>query len=84
MAILTGRDAPEFFDKTLFKGYLNTLIDIGLVSEVKAGEHKALTVNSKIEKIAERSLELLSDETRQTLLQLLSRRTPTGTPSSAG
>ncbi|MFP5307826.1 MAG: glycerol-3-phosphate 1-O-acyltransferase PlsB, partial [Gammaproteobacteria bacterium] len=71
MAILTGRNAPEFFDKALFRGYLNTLIDIGLVAET--GE-QTLAVDARIERIAERSQELLSDESRQMLLQLLSRR----------
>ncbi|TXH04793.1 MAG: glycerol-3-phosphate 1-O-acyltransferase PlsB [Nevskiaceae bacterium] len=81
MAILTGRDAPEFFDKALFRGHLNTLIEVGLVIETDA---RTLAVDAKIERIAERSMELLSDEARQTLLQLLSRRrspaaTATGT-----
>jgi glycerol-3-phosphate O-acyltransferase len=71
MAILTGREAPEFFDKALFRGYLNTLIQVGLVS---VGADKAMHVEGRIERMAERSLELLSDETRQTLVQLLSRR----------
>ncbi|AXQ31215.1 glycerol-3-phosphate 1-O-acyltransferase [Solimonas sp. K1W22B-7] len=71
MAILTGRDAPEFFDKALFRGYLNTLIEVGLV--VETGD-RGLAVDARIERIAERSLEMLSDETRQMLLQLLSRR----------
>ena len=71
MAVLTGREAPEFFDPALFKGYLNTLIGMGLVSETA---EKMLAVDARIERIAERSLELLSDESRQTLLQLLSRR----------
>ncbi len=71
MAILTGRDAPEFFDKALFKSYLNTLIEIGLVTD--SGE-QGLVVDARIERIAERSQELLSDESRQMLLQLLTRR----------
>lgn len=71
MAILTGRDAPEFFDKALFRGYLNTAIEVGLVLE--AGD-KTLTMDPRIDRVAERSLEMLSDETRQMLLQLLSRR----------
>jgi len=71
MAVLTGREAPEFFDPALFKGYLNTLIGIGLVS---VDADSKLVVDARIERIAERSLELLSDESRQTLLQLLSRR----------
>ncbi|MGB0955221.1 MAG: glycerol-3-phosphate 1-O-acyltransferase PlsB [Panacagrimonas sp.] len=71
MAVLTGRDAPEFFDKALFRGYLDTLIDVGLV---EIGQGQTVLVDARIEKIAERSLELLSDESRQTLMQLLSRR----------
>ncbi len=71
MAVLTGRDSPEFFDKALFKGYLDTLIDAGLV---RVGDEKHLIVDPKLQQIAEHSLELLSDESRQTLLQLISRR----------
>lgn len=71
MAVLTGRDSPEFFDKALFKGYLDTLIDAGLV---QVGEEQRLIVDPQLGEIAERSLELLSDESRQTLLQLISRR----------
>jgi glycerol-3-phosphate O-acyltransferase len=79
--VLTGREAPEFFDPALFRGYLNTLIAVGLVSE---GTDQRLTVDARIERIAERSLELLSDESRQTLLQLLSRRqAATATPTPA-
>ncbi len=74
IAILTGRDAPEFFDKTLFRNYLNTMIEIGLVS---VAADKTLVVDARIDRIAERSQELLSDETRQMLLQLLSRRRQT-------
>ncbi|MCC2658853.1 MAG: plsB [Panacagrimonas sp.] len=74
MAVLTGRDSPEFFDKTLFRGYLDTLIDVGLV---RVGDEQKLVVDERILKIAERSLELLSDDSRQTLLQLISRRPAT-------
>ncbi|MES2682809.1 MAG: glycerol-3-phosphate 1-O-acyltransferase PlsB [Pseudomonadota bacterium] len=77
MAVLTGREAPEFFDPALFKGYLNTLIGIGLV---RVDANSKLVVDARIERIAERSLELLSDESRQTLLQLLSRRHAAAVP----
>ncbi|MEQ1440365.1 glycerol-3-phosphate 1-O-acyltransferase PlsB [Fontimonas sp. SYSU GA230001] len=80
MAILTGRDAPEFFDKALFRGYLNTLIEIGLVAD---GGERGLIVDPRIDRIAERSQELLSDESRQMLLQLLSRRKQPDPPPSA-
>src|SRR3546814_5492705 len=46
MAILTGRDAPEFFDKALFKGYLNTLIEIGLVSVADRSEEHTSELQS--------------------------------------
>ena len=71
MAVLTGRDAPEFFDKALFSAYLDTLIEIGVVTQ---GDQGLLTVDARCERISERSVELLSDETRQMLLQLLARR----------
>ena len=71
LAVLTGREAPEFFDPALFKGYLNTLIGVGLVLEKP---DQTLEIDGRIERIAERSMELLSDESRQTLLQLLQRR----------
>jgi glycerol-3-phosphate O-acyltransferase len=77
IAVLTGRDAPEFFDKALFAGYLDTLIEVGVVSESKDG---TLTVDARSERIAERSIELLSDETRQMLLQLLARRRSPAVP----
>ncbi|MGQ0501932.1 MAG: glycerol-3-phosphate 1-O-acyltransferase PlsB [Panacagrimonas sp.] len=77
MAVLTGRDSPEFFDKALFKGYLDTLIDMSLIA---VGDGQTLVIDRRIGEIAERSLELLSDESRQTLLQLISRR-PGATPA---
>lgn len=73
MAVLTGREAPEFFDKALFATYLDTLIEVGVVSAQGGG---VLAVDARCERIAERSVELLSDETRQTLQQLLARRRP--------
>ena len=39
-----------------------------------------LAVDARCERIAERSVELLSDETRQTLQQLLARRRPAAGP----
>ncbi len=73
IAVLTGREAPELFDRALFAGYLDTLIKIGVVAE--SPDH-VLQMTERVERIAERSIELLSDETRQMLLQLLARRAP--------
>ncbi|HUS24441.1 MAG TPA: glycerol-3-phosphate 1-O-acyltransferase PlsB [Candidatus Binatia bacterium] len=71
MAVLTGRNAPEFFDSALFKGYVSTLIEMGLVTERGDG---TLEVDERIDRIAERSMELLSGEAQQTVLQILARR----------
>jgi glycerol-3-phosphate O-acyltransferase len=73
MAVLTGREAPEFFDKALFSGYVDTLIEVGIVGE---DPEKGLVADERVDRIAERSMELLSDETRQMLRQLLARRRP--------
>jgi glycerol-3-phosphate O-acyltransferase len=80
MAVLTGRNAPEFFDSALFRAYVTTLIDQGLVVE---REDKTLEVDERIDRIAERSMELLGGEAQQTVLQILARRpgvAPNGAP----
>jgi len=71
MAVLTGRNAPEFFDSSLFRAYVSTLIDQGLVVE---REDKTLEVDERIDRIADRSMELLGGEAQQTVLQILARR----------
>jgi glycerol-3-phosphate O-acyltransferase len=71
LAVLTGREAPEFFDRALFAGYLDSLVEFGLVQQPGDGEW---VLDRRVNELAERSLELLSDETQQTLLQVLSRR----------
>ncbi len=76
IAVLTGREAPEFFDKALFSGYLDTLIEVGIVAE---DPQRGLLTDERVERIAERSMELLSDETRQMLRQLLAHRRPVTT-----
>lgn len=73
LAMLTGREAPEFFDKQLFRNYLDTLVDVGLAHE---GESGVIVVDARVGRIAVRLMGLLSDETRQTLLHLLARRMP--------
>ncbi|MBV8062878.1 MAG: 1-acyl-sn-glycerol-3-phosphate acyltransferase, partial [Nevskia sp.] len=81
MAVLTGREAPEFFDKALFSGYLDTLIEVGLVVEEP---QRGLLADERVDRIAERSMELLSDESRQMLRQLLARRRPAAPAAAPG
>ena len=55
----------------MFRGYVNTLIELGLVT---VAEDQKLEVDERIDRMAERALELLGDGAQQTLQQLLSRR----------
>jgi Glycerol-3-phosphate O-acyltransferase len=71
LALLSGRRAPEYLDPNVFRGYLDTLVAVGLV---RRGSEDLLLVEARVERIVERSVELLSDEVRQTLLQILIRR----------
>ncbi|MGH8442015.1 MAG: glycerol-3-phosphate 1-O-acyltransferase PlsB [Nevskiaceae bacterium] len=79
MAVLTGRNAPEFFDTALFRAYVTTLIEQGLVAE---REDKTLEVDERIDRIAERSMELLGGEAQQTVLQILARRPGVNGPTA--
>ncbi len=74
VAVLTGRDAPEFFDPALFSGYVSTLIELGLVV---VRDNQTLEVDARIDRMAERALDLLGHGAQQTLQQLLSRRRAT-------
>ncbi|MBI2383967.1 MAG: glycerol-3-phosphate 1-O-acyltransferase PlsB [Gammaproteobacteria bacterium] len=80
LAVLTGRNAPEFFDAGLFRGYINTLIGLKLVAE---REDRTLAVDERVERIAERSVNFLGAETQQILLQLLARRRDPGAAAPA-
>lgn len=81
MAVLTGRNAPEFFDTALFRAYVSTLIELGLVVE---RPDKTLEVDARIDRIAERSMELLGGEAQQTVLQILARRPGVAAGVAAG
>lgn len=77
IAVLTGRMAPEFFDRALFQGYLDTLIELALISETDDG---AIQVGENIDELARSALALLSPEAQQTILQLAAHRQPQTTP----
>lgn len=78
IAVLTGRMAPEFFDHTLFRGYVDTLIRLGMIHEM-ADEH--ILVGEGIHPLARSALELLSPDIQQTILQLVARRGRDGAPT---
>lgn len=71
IAVLTGRMAPEFFDRNLFRGYIDTLIRLGLI---RRETDDRILVGHEIHALARSALELLSPEIQQTILQLVARR----------
>lgn len=71
MALLSGRSAPEYFDKALFRGYLNTLIEYQLVTESDE-EKPRLIVSDVIRDRAAAWVTLLGPDTQQNVLQLIS------------
>jgi glycerol-3-phosphate O-acyltransferase len=71
MALLSGRIAPEYFDKALFRGYLNTLIEYKLVTE-SGGDKLGLIVSDAIRDRAAAWVTLLGPDTQQNVLQLIS------------
>lgn len=80
LAFMTGREAPEYFDKTLFRGQLDTMVAIGVARQTSDG----FQVDERITRMAGRAVELLSEETRQTLLQLIARRRHVPPAATAG
>lgn len=84
MALLSGRSAPEYFDKALFRGYLNTLIEYQLVSESN-DEKPRLIVSDSIRNRAAAWVTLLGPDTQQNVLQLISHpKEPVDTDEEAG
>lgn len=70
MAILSGRNSPEFFDLRLFGNHLRTLGRIGLV-RISGGE---LHIDPALRRLSEHALQLLGPDLRQSILHLTSRR----------
>ncbi|GAB3375625.1 glycerol-3-phosphate 1-O-acyltransferase PlsB [Spongiibacter taiwanensis] len=71
LAIVSGREAPEYFDKNLFRGYLDTLIRQRLlrVMESEAGQY--LELDPRLGDLAQRWVALLGPDVQQSMLQLI-------------
>lgn len=67
ISILNGINEPEFFDKSLFKNYIDLLKDLKYAAD--AGEGR-LVIDAQVRGIAERSLNLLSGDLRQSIQRL--------------
>ncbi len=67
ISILNGLNEPEFFDKNLFKIFLDQLKTLGLAAEAEGGR---MTVDPKLRAVAEHSMNLLSGDIRQSIQRL--------------
>ncbi|AWN15173.1 glycerol-3-phosphate 1-O-acyltransferase PlsB [Salinisphaera sp. LB1] len=68
MALLTGRNSPEFFDARLFRNHLQTLVKAGLLRQ----EGNRLYIDESLRHLAEHALRLLGSDIRQTIAHLTS------------
>jgi len=69
MSILFGLNAPEFFDKALFRGFISVLKDKHMITENAEG---ILVYDEKITGIADDAKFVLNAELRQAVLQVTS------------
>lgn len=67
MSILFGLNAPEFFDKTLFRNFISNLQENGVIS---TDENGLITYGEGLEQVAEDSRLVLSVEKRQAIQQI--------------
>ena len=70
MSILYGLNAPEFFDKSLFRNFIYTLKERNIVT---VDESKLLFYGEELDNISEDAPLLLNSELRQGILQVTNR-----------
>ena len=71
LAILSGREAPEYFDKNLFRGYLDTLIRQQLLHANGEGDEQTLALDPRLQELARRWVALLGPDVQQSMQQLI-------------
>ena len=73
LAILSGRMAPEYHDKNLFRQYLDSLISLQLLTEIRSDEQKEvlLKVDPRLEALANDWINLLGPDVQQSMQQLI-------------
>ncbi len=86
VAILSGRDAPEFFDPRLFRGFVETLRLRGLLQPVPAPDlvrgDERLRPDPALDELAAVALDLLGQDIAQMILQLVHRPPVTIAPAA--
>jgi glycerol-3-phosphate O-acyltransferase len=64
VSILSGMTEPEFFEKTLFKNYVDLLKELDFAREEEGGK---LVLNRQVGTMAEVAMKLLSTDVRQSI-----------------
>ena len=67
-ARLCGINAPEFFDQRLFDGFIDKLIDDGLVFEQGAGDNRRLGYSPVLDEVMRASVRVIDNEFRHAVL----------------
>ncbi len=67
MAILFGLNAPEFFDKSLFRNFIDTLRKHNIIREDEAGK---IHFDDQLEDVSEDARLVLSAQLRQSIMQV--------------
>ena len=67
MSFVREFSAPEFFDKALFKNFLDTLKGLGYLS---VNDDKRLIFNERLSALASDALQMLPSGIRQAVLQV--------------
>jgi glycerol-3-phosphate O-acyltransferase len=83
MAVLSGRNAPEFFDKALFSSYIDTMKRLGLLQPDTECGDSCLRIDPQLQRMADQSMRHLSGGTQQRIRRLLSGPRPSSTPLPA-
>ena len=73
ISMLHEFDAPEFYDKTLFRTFIENLGQEGLVTE---GENQTLDFGPELESLSEGARLVMSTELRHGIIQVASGKTP--------
>ena len=71
LALLNGRRAPEFFDRRLFAGFLDTLKSRGMVTETGTGDEAMLEIAPELKQRADRFMAFMDVDIQQRVRRLI-------------
>lgn len=73
LAILIGREAPEYFDKNMFRVYLDTLIAQQLLDSEERDGEAFVHVTERLSALSQRWVALLGPDVQQNMQQLIGK-----------